>query len=265
MKNMFKKVIGLLTLLYSFYLFLYLKYNNTTFILVYHQIDNYKGGLKSLYVKPEVFEKQMKTLYLKGYKSITLDELKYRIENKLPLKKVFCITFDDGYKNLENAYSILKKYGFKATVYIHVKASIDGYYSYPKMPKVDMISINEIKNMMDIFEVGSHTINHPDLSKASFEEIIFELRESKKFLEKKLNVEVRHFCYPFGKVFEGYSSLLKQEGYLTATTLKNDLIEQDGKLDIFLLPRIEWKEISSMSFKDFLKNLDFYVKIFFGI
>lgn len=265
MNNTFKKIIGFFVLLGSFYLFLYLKYKNTAFILVYHQIDDYKGGLKSLYVKPEIFERQMKTLYSKGYKSITLDELKYRIENKLPLKRVFCITFDDGYKNLISAYHILKKYDFKATVYLHIKAVLDGFYSYPKMPQAEMISINEIKNMLDIFEVGSHTINHPDLSKASFEEIVFELRESKKFLENNLDREIKHFCYPFGRVFKGYSDLLKKEGYWTATTLKNGLIEYNRELDMFSLPRVEWKEFSSMSFKDFFKNLDFYVKIFFGI
>lgn len=260
-----KKIIGFLVFLGSFYLFLHLKYNNTAFILVYHQIDDYKGGLKSLYVSPKTFERQMKVLYSKGYKSITLDELRYRIENKLSLKKVFCITFDDGYKNLIKAYPILKKYGFKATVYLHIKAVSDGFYSYPKMPPVEMVSLDEIRDMLDIFEIGSHTVNHSDLSKASIEEITFELRESKRFLEKNLNIKILHFCYPFGRIFNGYSDLLKQEGYLTATTLKSGLIEHNEELDMYLLPRIEWKEGSSMSFKDFLRSLDFYTKIFFGI
>ncbi|MEN3014198.1 MAG: polysaccharide deacetylase family protein [Endomicrobiia bacterium] len=265
-KDIFKKIIGFLIFLFSIYLFLYFKYSNTSFILVYHQIENYRGGLKSLYVSPLAFEKQMRYLYSRGYTTITLTELKHRLENKLPLKKMFCITFDDGYKNLNHAYSILKKYNFKATVYLHIDAIQTGVYSYPKMPASLMISFEEMKKMLDVFEIGNHTLTHPDLTTLSEKEIIKELRESNKVLEKFFNLKPEHFCYPFGKVFKNHKSILSKEDFLTATTLETGLIEPaNKKLDLLALPRIEWKELSSMSLKDFLKNLDFYIKIFLGI
>lgn len=259
-----KKIIGLVVFLTSIYLFFYFKYNDTAFILVYHQIGDYKGGLKSLYVKKDTFNRQMNFLYNRGYKSITLSELRYRIENNLPLKKVFCITFDDGYRSLEDAYYILKKYNFKATAYLHIKAILNGVYSYPNMPPADMISLEKVKKMLDVFELGSHTINHPDLTKISYEEVLYEIKESKKFLEEMLNVKVNHFCYPFGKYFKNHKEILSKEGYLTATTLNAALIEKKN-VDFFFLPRVEWKEWSYMSFDDFFKNFEFYIKIFLGL
>ncbi len=265
MDKIIKKVIGTIFLLLSIYIFVYLKYKDTSFILVYHRISDYQGGLKSLYVKPETFQKQMNFLYLRGYRSVSLSELKEHLEKNLSIKKIFCITFDDGYEDLLNSYNILKKYNFKATVYVHVKAIKDGYHSYPYMSAAKMISFNQLKNILDIFEVGSHTLFHSDLSQLSQQNLSFELSESKKILEKELNTKINHFCYPFGKVPKNYKEVLVNEKYQTATTLKHGLIYRNKNLDFYLLPRIEWKEIKNMSFKDFIKNFDFYLKILFAV
>ncbi|MCX7957027.1 MAG: polysaccharide deacetylase family protein [Endomicrobia bacterium] len=263
--KLIKRIIGSIVLIFSLYLFFYFMYSDKYFILVYHRIDDFKGGLRSLYVKPETFEKQIKYLTKKGYKAITLDELKYIIDSNKKVKKIYCITFDDGYKDISNAYKILKRYNLKATVYLHINALIDGKYTYPKMSQADMISFDEMKNMIDIFEIGSHTFVHPDLSRLEEKEIKEELKKSKEFLEKKFGVEIKHFCYPFGKVFNNYRNLLYKEGYYTATTLNSGLVDPNKSIDWYLLPRVEWKEFSSMSFKDFLRNLDFYIKILLGI
>lgn len=265
MNNKIKMLVGFLVFLLFLYLFAFLKYKDSCFILVYHRIDSYKGGLKSLYVKPKTFERQMRFLKSRGYETINLSELKHRIEKKLPLQKKFCITFDDGYNDLLNAYPILKKYEYKATVYLHIKAVLEGSYIYPKMSAAKMINVNELKNIMDIFEVGSHTITHPDLSIVSQEEVIKELRLSKEYLESLTKTKIEHFCYPFGKIFSNYDRILSQLNYQTAVTLKSGLIYSKSEIDFYALPRVEWKEISASSFKDFVKNLDFYIKIFFGV
>ncbi len=267
MKKFIKSVIGFFVVLTSLYLFLYFRYKDTVFILVYHRIDEYKGGLKSLYVKPKTFEKQMNYLFKRGYKTISLTDLKTAIEkkDKMFLRKKFCITFDDGYEDLLNAYSVLKKYNFNAIVFVHTQAVKDGYYTYPSMTEAKMISFEQLKEMLDVFEIGSHTVSHYDLSKISEEKIIFELRESKKIIMNNLGVEIKHFCYPFGKLFKDYNKLLKQEGYETAVSLKNGLVEFDKKIDFYCLPRVEWKDTSAMSIKDFIKNIDFYLKTVFAI
>jgi peptidoglycan/xylan/chitin deacetylase (PgdA/CDA1 family) len=45
-------------------------------------------------------------------------------------------------------------------------------------------------------EIGSHTMNHPILSKIKGQELIDEIDQSKIEIEKQLNKQVRSFCYP---------------------------------------------------------------------
>lgn len=88
-------------------------------ILLYHHV-NCVDTDPTLNVRPEIFEKQMAYLADNGYSTIFLDELFAHINNgfRLP-KKTVAITFDDGYlDNLVYAYSILKKYNFKATIFV---------------------------------------------------------------------------------------------------------------------------------------------------
>lgn len=48
----------------------------------------------------------------------------------------------------------------------------------------------------DGIEIGSHTINHPILSRIEKKELIEELKTSKKILEEKLGIKITSFCYP---------------------------------------------------------------------
>ena len=84
-------------------------------ILLYHRIDWEKNPKdKPFCVSPENFEKQMSWMKKKGYESINLDEYYRMIKNReVNRKKVFIITFDDGYYcNYAHAFPVLKKYGY---------------------------------------------------------------------------------------------------------------------------------------------------------
>ena len=86
-------------------------------VLNYHKVDN---TFISLAVRPDDFDKQMQYLSDNGYNTITPDELYDSLagNKELPENPVL-ITFDDGYEdNYTNAYPILKKYGFKGTIFV---------------------------------------------------------------------------------------------------------------------------------------------------
>ncbi len=82
-------------------------------VLLYHHI-NEEG------IPPELFEEQLKFLKEEGYRSIGLEELGlYMKEGKKDWQKAVCITFDDGYlDNWVYAYPLLKKYNFKAILFL---------------------------------------------------------------------------------------------------------------------------------------------------
>ena len=85
---------------------------------MYHSISEHVGNEKhnKWRVKPRDFEKQMNWFFKNNWKSFTISEL-VKLD-KIP-EKSFVITFDDGFEdNFINAFPILKKYDFKATIYL---------------------------------------------------------------------------------------------------------------------------------------------------
>ncbi|MBU0993966.1 MAG: polysaccharide deacetylase family protein [Proteobacteria bacterium] len=86
-------------------------------------------------------------------------------------------------------------------------------------------------------EIGSHTINHPILSKISEEDLYQEVHLSKKILEEKLDCEVKTFCYPNsypGDINDAVIEQVKAAGYKGAVFggLPSSLT------DLYTLPRI---------------------------
>src|SRR5688572_20258172 len=130
-------------------------------ILLYHWIavsptdgPNYTSPY---YVKPEVFDAQMKLLHEWGYQTITVDMLLKAINEgaELPPRPML-ITFDDGHEdNYTAAFPIMQKYGFTGILYIVGNyIGIDGY-----------LNVDQIKEMSTAgWEIGSHSMSHSDLT-----------------------------------------------------------------------------------------------------
>ena len=241
---------------------LYWGYSNTTFILVYHKIEDYKSGLKSLYVSPAVFNSQMNYLHSRGYRTIQLSELVGLIKSRKPIpKKRFALTFDDGYENnYTNAYPVLKKYDFTGIIFLNA-GYIGKLFQYPLQTKEKHLSVQQILEMRNTFEYGAHTMTHPRLIKISTAAANMEIRNSKKVIEKILDKPVTQFCYPFGEYNESIVQLVKKNKYAGACTLEKKLINNSA--NVYELTRFEFKQTGYMSVKDFIKNLDFYIKTFF--
>lgn len=200
-------------------------------ILMYHYIRDYNNPDDqigtNLSVSPEKFNQQLKWLKDNGYQTIDLDYLLTRSDTT-PFKPVI-LTFDDGYQDAyTNAFPILQKYDFTAVFYI-ITDYINNNNQYMTWEE-----ILELKNAG--MNIGSHTATHPDLSKLSDNRIGNELIESKKIIEKKLNIQISDFCYPSGKYNERVINKLKEIGYKTATTTHNGVVDQNSNL--YELPRI---------------------------
>lgn len=154
-------------------------------ILMYHAVDENAGDLYELYVKTSAFEEQMKFLYDNGYTPITFDDL----ENYGYFNKPVIITFDDGYaNNYENAYPVLKKYNFRAVVFL-VSGCI-GHTGY--------LDAAEIKEMGDLVSFQSHTVNHFDLCKLDAGTLDEEFSRSQKEIEAITGLPVTAVAYPYG-------------------------------------------------------------------
>lgn len=105
-------------------------------------------------------------------------------------KPMIAITFDDGRKSvIETAVPILNESDIVATAYI--STGLLGQPSY--MSSEDVTSISEIG-----WEIGSHTINHEDMTSLSDQIMIINLSLPKKFLEAITGTEIKSFSSPYG-------------------------------------------------------------------
>lgn len=204
-------------------------------VLMYHSISDHKDEKFDKWrVKPLDFERQIKWLSKNGFQSYTISEL---AELKTLPKKAVCITFDDGFSdNFKNAYPVLKKYGFKATIYLVPNQKTNHWDSKNTNFISNMLNSNEIAQMSDIIEFGSHTNSHINLEKTDIQNVKNELINSKKAVEKISKKECMAFAYPYGKYTDEIANLCKDAGYKNATIVKRGVYSIDD--DKFQIKRI---------------------------
>lgn len=211
-------------------------------ILMYHQIDEPppRGTqLRGLIVAPSSFARQMRLLRFFGYRGMSMRELEPYLSGEKQ-GKVVGITFDDGYQNnLENALPVLKRHGFTATCY-GVSSMLGGTNSWDRntgIAEKPLMTIENWRAWLDAgMEVGSHTRTHADLTKLQTEEALQEISESKRELEEALACEVRHFCYPYGRFTPQHRVMVREAGYVSATTTHRGRIHAGD--DPYALSRI---------------------------
>lgn len=183
-----------------------LKYNDEGIpVLMYHSISNKKGN--EIQLSKDVFEAQLKFLKDEDYTTLSLDELYDFIVFNRPIpKKSVVITFDDGYvDNYLNAYPILKKYNFRATIFV-ITDNVDKYTHTINSSQIKEMSINGI-------DIMSHTEKHEDLSTLPYDRQIYTLKNSKQFLEKVTNKQVDYIAYPYGRWNKDTLKAAKDSGY----------------------------------------------------
>ncbi|MBX7151356.1 polysaccharide deacetylase family protein [bacterium] len=187
-------------------------------ILVYHKIDNRMDfGISS--VTPNMFELHIKELYNLGFQCIGISE-SFNQSSKI---KGCCIVFDDAYENVYiNAFPILKKYGFTATIavitdFVGKNNSWDVHFGY----KFKHATWEQLKVLVENgWEIASHTCSHRSLTMLQRNEIKNEVLDSKIELQNRLNIAVRHLVYPFGRFNNKIMQITAASGYNSAAGFK---------------------------------------------
>jgi len=200
-------------------------------ILTYHRINEEIEPDET--VTPEEFQKQLQ--YIKeNYKVISLDQAVEYIQTDIKrISNSIVITFDDGYSdNYHNAYPLLKKYDFPATIFL-----ISGFINN-KGGKY--LSRSQIEEMMgNNISFGSHTVSHRILTSLGNEEITREIRDSKDMLKSQLGQRINFFAYPVGSKVDfndQIREIVRSCKYTCACS--NIYGMNDENADIFALKRI---------------------------
>jgi peptidoglycan/xylan/chitin deacetylase (PgdA/CDA1 family) len=190
-------------------------------VLVYGNFSKSRGDKNA--VAEDLFEAQMKYLHDNGYHVIVLDQLLDFIEYKkaLPEKSV-AITIDNGWRTtFDIAYPILKKYNFKATLFVFTD-----FIGAKKA--LDWEQLLELSK--DGFEIECQTKTNRDLTKPDKEDsfktyyrtLEKELSYPKQLLQEKIKKECNYLAYPYGSNNSFIMALAQKYGYRGAFTVQRN-------------------------------------------
>jgi peptidoglycan/xylan/chitin deacetylase (PgdA/CDA1 family) len=206
-------------------------------VLCYHRV----GGPLELgvtRVSARAFERQMRALAARGWRTVTLSQFEERLRGGVPpAPNEFLLSFDDGYASLgQYAYPLLSDLGFIATTflitdYVGRENVWDARYTMNPLPHLDWPEIEHWRSRG--FEFGSHGAAHLRLTWLSETAALEELQRSRTILCTTLGEEAgRAIAYPFGACDNRIRRLAARAGY----RMGFGGVRANG--DALLLPRV---------------------------
>ena len=190
----------------NFFNFFKKKNKNQFRILMYHDIQ--KNNL--LEFRNQLTELKKKWIFINPH---DLDKFS---ETTLPIKgKNLLLTFDDGYKSMLNVKEILQELNINAIFFVisdfvnlthsdnpkdYIIKNIDSNINMKKDYK--NLNWEDLKKLInDGHIIGAHTKSHKKLSKIKNNDFLREeIIESSNEIEKKLNINIKHFAYSYGDI-----------------------------------------------------------------
>jgi peptidoglycan/xylan/chitin deacetylase (PgdA/CDA1 family) len=233
-------------------------------ILGYHRVDDVVCDPHSLCVSPKHFSEQLDVLS-RVAQPISLKELINGLtENELPRRAVV-LTMDDGYADIwYQAWPILEQYKIPATLFVS-SGFLDRQFSWDIQ---EPTGSQHVRNGMNIgraltsgeliniastglVEIGSHSVNHPQLAARPVSEQLFEIQMSKRQLEDLLNQPVVSFSYPHGSASDVTIDLVRENGYRCGCASFNDVVQRYS--NPFHLPRFWIEDWDGDKFYDWIR------------
>ncbi|HEY6779931.1 MAG TPA: polysaccharide deacetylase family protein [Thermoleophilaceae bacterium] len=201
-------------------------------ILMYHAVEAPPAGtaFPELWVPAASFAAEMGALHRAGYHAITMAAATAYWEGRRRVpRKPIVLTFDDGFRSqVEQALPVLKRLGWPGVLYLEV-ASLH-------TPGSAGISTAGVRALLRAgWELGAHTLTHPDLTTVGVDQLREEVAGSRRLLRRRFHVPVDAFCYPAGKYDDTVVAAVEHAGYRTATTVDPGLA---GPRNRWRLPRV---------------------------
>lgn len=206
------------------------------------------------------FERQIKFLYGKGYRSLTCDEFYKWQTGKVNLpKKSVLITFDDGrYSAVKNAPEILDKYDMKSTWFVIGERSDKSNGDNPNRYTATADDLREMAAGYHGCELQGHSYGLHDVDK-NRKALIFSKTQADveedcvnlKIFAQKLGLSsFDYYAYPYGRDPVWYQNGLKASGYKMAFDYGSDALatRQDNRWSVNrvgIRSDTTWKRFSS--------------------
>jgi len=179
-------------------------------VLMYHRIETNPNRSDTWQISLTEFKQEMEYLKNNGYTTLTNDQFYNIITKKaaMPAKPVL-LTFDGATIDFyNNAYPILRQYGFNATEYV-VTDQIGTSWGSPS----DIIKIMNEDQLKIVgnnkIELENHSTTHGHIANLSTAELTKRVSGATAKLESLTNKPVKYFAYPFGESSNNFVNVLK--------------------------------------------------------
>jgi peptidoglycan/xylan/chitin deacetylase (PgdA/CDA1 family) len=188
-----------------------------------------------------MFIEQMAYLYNHHYTPITVTQFidaRSKISQFVPERPVV-LTFDDGFGDFfAEAFPVLKRYGFVATLYV-ATAFVNGtshWLQHLGEGTRRMLTWQQLAEIRSSgIECGAHSHSHPQLDTLPCKAVRDEIVQSKRILEDHLGQDISSFAYPFGYYTARVQWLVQEAGYTSACAVRHALSSETD--DPFSLAR----------------------------
>ena len=151
----------------------------------------------------------------------------WRAGAPLPRRPVV-VSFDDGYASqYRAAFPQLRRRGWPGVLNLQV-ARVGAPGGLARAQVRRMIARG--------WEIGAHSLTHPDLRTVEPERLEEEVAGSRAALAAEFGVAIDFFCYPFGRFDATVQAAVRAAGYKAATTTRRGLASPED--DPYALDRI---------------------------
>jgi peptidoglycan/xylan/chitin deacetylase (PgdA/CDA1 family) len=219
-------------------------------ILLYHSVSREPSALiRPFTVTPEVFGSHMDCVIEQGRVSLTVSELAAALEGTIPLpERPVVVTFDDGFADFQEvALPALRARGLGVTLYV-TTGFLRGSRGAAHSPGFEdrMLAWSQLPELAtEGVELGGHSHTHPHLDTLSPAQARVEIMRCKTLLEERLGTPVRSFAYPNGYSSRTVRRLVREAGYRSACSVKDQLSSPDD--DVFSLARLMVRADTSLA------------------
>jgi peptidoglycan/xylan/chitin deacetylase (PgdA/CDA1 family) len=179
-------------------------------VLVWHDVV---AGPKEVWFDTtlDTFRAQLRAIQRGGYHVIGLQALRSHLEHGTPVpSRPLALTFDDnGHGIYENAFPLLKKYGFPATLFVHTnfvgKTTSKRHNTWAQLIEMERSGLIDIQSL---------TANHPpDLRPLSDANVVHEFTLARKSIEARIGRVPYAVVYPEDNYDERLARLAAATGY----------------------------------------------------
>lgn len=181
-------------------------------VFVYHRFGNSKYPSTNISLKD--FEKHLSYLKNNNFKVMTFGEAVDYINNSEIeySEKIACLTVDDGYNTFKsNAMPLLKKYGYKATLFINSESVGGGSY-------LDWSELKEVHEQG--IEIGNHSHSHAYFLNIPTSKRVKLFKKDIQQCQEEINSHLGFypdvFAYPYGEFDLEMKKILKELNFKAA-------------------------------------------------